>query len=376
MLTAQSTPNNFQPMDFNFQNNFFLQSNDLITEISTSNIETLLSDVHTKEEWFDVLFYSATFDCDFKFEIIDIIPDRSANQIEFVLGIEDVIVIRLIVLGSWHTDDKIGFLTEQINLKLEHKFETPLSVFVVSNLWAVIALSSKFTIKIPEIGFDVSAGFTLSLKEIQTLLQERQIAQRLMVIESTSKTQLPFPNGYISGNDIENIAFSYHAFTSKRFKWFSPPTVIPWKANQESLSWLPENKDPKDMTFYPEPLSKKIFGQEVYIGVMTARVKDSVIDNYDDAKEKLSRLNNEIVEVKFRAVSGSSEMICVKVPRFNLDSWGEELKKLYKLEDKLDQEFANKYFKLASSTLEYLTTEQKELILERPKIYPESHLSE
>ncbi|MDQ3713262.1 MAG: hypothetical protein M3388_13730 [Acidobacteriota bacterium] len=216
----------------------------------------------------------------------------------------------------------------------------------------MLGLSSNFRIRIPKINYDFSTSFILSFKEISRLLQERQIAYRLMVIEQALGIILPFPNGYISGDDVKSIAFCYYAIIDREFEWFANPTVIPWKSSEESLSWLPEKNEPTAITFRPEPVVKSIFGIEVPLGIMTARIDEAVIDNYEEVKEKLSNLDGSIVGVKLRSINGISRMIVLQVPELPQNTWSKELQKLVDMDSKLDSLVLKRFFKFGSLNTE------------------------
>lgn len=317
---------------------------------------------------YDVRVEISDFDCEFDFEILDIQGDLASNEIILYLGLDGKMIIKVSLEGSWEQKNEPQFHLNNLVLTLEKKFETPISEFLSSTVWSILGLASKFRILIPQLNYDLTTSVELPLNEITKLLQERQIAYRLMVIEAALGVQLPFPQGFIKGNDIENIAFCYHAIVEREFDWFSIPTVVPWNSNEESLSWLPETNEPTSVTFRPEPLTKSIFGIEILLGVLTARIEKAVFDNYDEAKRKLSKLDNSIVEIKLRSLNGTSRIIAKDVPSLPENLWSEKLQRLINLDSRLDSFVLDKYFALAASTLEGLTEEQKEAILERPDL--------
>lgn len=317
---------------------------------------------------YDCVFEFENFDYKFDLQITDVEWSLESDEIYLYLTLDNLLFIKATLLGRWEGDNEKIFKLQQFNLNLERKLETPLSEFLTSTLWAMLGLSKDFRVRIPLINYDFRAGFTLPINEIKKLLQERQIAQRLIFIEAALGIFLPFPQGYIEGKDIENIAFCYHAIVDREFDWFNFGAIIPWIANEESLSWLPSSKQPFSTIFQPEVLTKEIFGVEIVLGLLTAKIENAVIDNYDEVKEKLSKLDNEIVEVKMRTLNGKSRILAIDVPIIIPEVFTLKLIKLFLLEKDLDELLLDRYFNLASSTLEGLTEEQIKIVTKRPKM--------
>jgi len=309
------------------------------------------------------------FDFNFKLEIIEIQNDFSSNEITLFLKFNRNI-IKAVLNGYWKENE--GFYLQGLSLGIERQGETPTSGFLLKTLWAMFGLSSKFKIKIPDFKYEFTTSFDVPLDGASDGLSHRQIAYRLMVIEKTLRVKLPFPKGFINGEDIESIAFCYHAIVNREFEWFAILRNIPWTANRESLAWLPNTSEPESVTFRPEFVSKTIFGFDLPLGIMTGKIEKAVIDNYEEVKNNLSKLDGEIVNVEQRSVNGKIKMISLDVPSLPQNAWSKEIQKLVDLESKLDEMLLDKYFNLASSTLDGLTQEQKEAITERPKLEEEA----
>ncbi|HLM00643.1 MAG TPA: hypothetical protein VK400_06275 [Pyrinomonadaceae bacterium] len=321
---------------------------------------------------YDFRFDFFDFNFGFNLEIINLDWSLSSNKIVLYLNLENHLIIKVTLEGYWEQNEEPKFQLKNLGLKLEKKQETPLSVFLASSLWAMLGLASNFRVQIPQLNYDLNATFKLPYKEISLLLQERQIAYRLMVIEQALGISLPFPNSYIKGEDIESIAFCYHAIVDREFDWFSNPTIIPWEATKESVLWLPKNKKPTSITFRPEPVIKSIFGIKIPLGLMTARIDKAIIDNYEEVKERLLNLDGSIVDVKLRSVNGISRMISLRVPKLPQNPWSKELQKLIDIDSKLDSLVLEGFFNLAASSLKGLTEEQKEAITKRPDLNEET----
>lgn len=335
--------------------------------VSYASFQTLSK---TNNLFFKVGF--SDFDYKFKLGITDLESSLDSNEIIFYLSLDNQLTFRLVLEGYWTQDKEPQFQHKSSNWNLHQKQETPVSNFLLSTFWAMMNLSENVKINLPDVNYSFTSSYNLPLNEINQILQERQIAYRLLVIENALGISLPFPNGFISGEDIESIAFCYHAIVDREFDWFANPTIIPWESSKESFSWLPEKNEPTPITFKPSPVIKYIFGVGINLGVLAAKLDNAVIENYDEVKENLSKLNGRIVEVKLRSISGVSRMIALQVPSLPPNPWTPELQKLIDLDSQLDSISLERFFNLAFATLEGLTEEQKKAITKRPELDEEA----
>lgn len=339
---------------------------------SSQNTENYSEKFQTEE---NIQFESQNVDIEFSefnhkfsFEIVDTAGDEFSEQIIFKLEYADRFFVQLKLNGYWELGEEPKFQLNDVDWVFEEKKNTPTSAFFLETFKAILCLSNKVKVDIPTINYYFESAVPLPLNAISEMLQNRQLAYRLMVIEKAFQIALPFPRRCIKGEEVENIAFCYHAIVDREFDWSLNPTTIPWIANEESFSWLPETDKPTSLIFGPEFFEQSIFGIEIPLGVLTAKIEKAVIDNYEEVKANLSKLDGNTVEVKLRSLNGMNRIIAVKVPTLPENPWSGELQKLIDLDKKLDSTVLDKYFALAASTLEGLTEEQKEAILERPKL--------
>ncbi|MDQ3800987.1 MAG: hypothetical protein M3384_16315 [Acidobacteriota bacterium] len=346
---------------------FYSEIEETVTPVSYKSFQSLSK---TENLSFEVGF--SDFDYTFYFYIADFKWSLDSNEIVLFLNLDNKLVINVVLEGFWTNGKEPTFQHKSSSWNLHQKLETPISNFLLSTLWVMLNLSERVSMNMPDFNYYFTSSFNLPLNNISEILQERQIAYRLMVIESALQIPLPFPNGEIEGKDVEAISFCYHAIVDREFDWFAKPQFIPWKANEESLSWLPETAEPTTVTFMPDIVVKHIFGIEIPLGIMTCRIDKMVIDNYEEVKENLSKLDGSVVEAKVRSINGISKMIALRVPQLSQSAWSKKLQKLIDLDSKLDSIVLDKYFALATSAFEGLTEEQKEAILERPDLDEES----
>jgi len=369
---TQNLPNNLPSSLGLYDNGHFSSKIKTKPEpVSFSSLQTFVE----KESFLCKLKFT-DFDADFEFEIFNVEGSLESNEIVLSLSLDKQASVKVSLEGYWKQlkpNIEPNFHITNFGMKLYEKLETPISMFLNSTLWSMLGLSSGFIIEFPSLNnYNLSSSFEMPIDEVSKILQERQIAYRLLVIESATGIKLPFPHGFIDGKDIENILFCYKAIVERNFNWFASSTTIYWDANEVSLSWFPETKKPTSVTFRPESITKSIFGVDVPIGILTVKINTAVIDNYDEAKEKLSRLDNESVNIQQRSIDGTITMISVEVPQLPKNPWSEKLQKLIDLDTKLDEKILEKYFNLASSTLDGLTEVQKEEITKRPELDEEA----
>ncbi len=309
------------------------------------------------------------FDNIFKFTIADKIWDRFSNEILFTLDYFNIFSIQLKLNGYWELEEKEElFQLNDVDWNFIEQKSDPASIFVLNTFQAILCLSNKVKVEFPAADYYFNISVPLPLNSISEILHNRQIAYRLMVIEKAIKVSLPFPKKFLTGEEVSNITYCYHAIFDRKFDWTAKPQIIPCIANKDSLSWLPETSEPTPVTFRPEPVFKSIFGVKIPLGLMTGRIEKNVIDNYEEVKTKLLKLDGEIVEVKQRSIDGIIKMIAVDVPELPPNPWNDKLQKLIDLETQLDTKYFDKYLNSFSKAFEDLTEEQSQAITERPTL--------
>lgn len=304
------------------------------------------------------------FNCEFSFEIIKIEGELPSEEIILQLGFENN-VIKVILSGDWK--EKEGLYVNNFDFGVLKQGETPISVFLLKTLWAMLGLSKKVKIQIPVLDQDATMSFQMALNEISDLLQIRQLAYRMMVIEKSFNLSLPFPQ-FIDGKDVENIAYCYHSIIDRKFEWFNTPNDVPWFATPEYLSLLPEKNIPFPVQYGPEHLEVQILGHSINLGLQTIRIEKYVIENFEEVKKQLSKLDGNEVLTRAFSKNGVMQVESVTTPHLPKNAFSNRIQKLIDLDEKFNSIFLERYFKLAASTLEGLSEEQKESITERPKL--------
>lgn len=308
------------------------------------------------------------FDSKFTFNIVEIENELPDNQLSLYLGFDDNI-FKVNLSGEWR--DNEGLFVNNYSFDVIRQGETPKSVFLLKTFWAMLGLSAKLKIKIPILNQEATMSFDSNLNAISEQLQTRQIAYRLMVIEKTFKVKLPVPE-FIQGEDVENIAYCYNSVINRKFKWFCPPAKVTWYATAEYFSLLPQKNLSFPVQYGPEPLEKKIFNYNINLGLQIARIEDYILDNFDEVKEELSKLDGREVWVQSRSKNGVMEIQALTTPNLPENAFNQDIQKLIDLEEKLDSKFFDKYTNSFSNAFDGLTNEQIEAITEQPNLDEEA----
>jgi hypothetical protein len=330
--------------------------------IAISLQKTNLGSSKNNHPRFEIEF--SDFEHKLSFEIIEIDNEPDSNEIYLLLGFEDN-VIKVTLSGTDKNGE--GLIIDNYGFNVEKQGATPLSVFLLKTLWAIFGLSSKINIVIPILNQEASMSFNTNLKEISEFLQVRQIAYRAMVIEKACNVMLPFPE-FIEGEYVERIAYCFHSIIDRKFDWSCSASIATWFATPACLSLLPRKDAPFRFKFNPEPVEKDIFGCRIDLGLQTAEISDYVIDNFDEVKSEVSKLDGHQVFAKTRSKSGILQIESITTATLPKNGFSKDIQKLIDLDEKLDSMVMDKYFNLVSNAFEGLTNEQIEALTQRPDL--------
>jgi hypothetical protein len=257
-------------------------------------------------------------------------------------------------------------LIEQLFLNARFERDSARAAFVSSTFLAALNLAGEVHLQIPEMQVDIRLKLNLSLLEISELLQSRQTAYRLMIIERATGKKFEFPAGF-SRSDIEDIAFVYRAIVDRSFVWHLPSLgefCLP--ALPESLTEISGISDRHETP--PAPFTKNVIGESIHLGNHTVAIEDFFIQDADRVKNELEKGDGH--PVKFLAGSRSYQATFhfPEAPRLPDLTWDSNIQTLIDLESKLDDRLCELYNALAASTLEGLTDEQKAAVTARPEL--------
>jgi hypothetical protein len=103
-------------------------------------------------------------------------------------------------------------------------------------------------------------------------------------------------------------------------------------------------------------------------------IEDGVIQNREEVKRELSRLDGHIVPVKIRPLSRKGRYRLPNAPRLPSAPWDEEIEAYINLEDQLNERLTARYNELAASTLAGLSSEEIEAVTAQPVLDENAHL--
>ncbi|CAN5656525.1 hypothetical protein BH20ACI4_BH20ACI4_03440 [soil metagenome] len=308
------------------------------------------------------------FDHKFNFEVIKIEGELSASEIVFYLKLDDN-VIKAILSGNRQKGE--GLYINNIGFGDEVQGQTPISVFLLKSLWAMSSLSKEFKIQIPDFNQEATISFDTNLNKVSELLQIRQVAYRMLVIEKTLRVKLPFPQ-FIDSKNFRTIAYCYHSIIDRKFKWLWQPRKMPWIALQKYVSLLPKENVPFSFQEESEPIKKEIFDHQIDLGLQTGKIEDAVVENFEEVKKELSKLDGREVLAQISSKSGVVQIESITTPHLPEKAFSKDIQKLIDLEEKLDTFFFDKYLNSFSDAFEDLTDEQIQAITERPDLEEEA----
>jgi hypothetical protein len=319
------------------------------------------------------------FDLHFAASLIDVQTAADYSEVIIKAFIDQGVSARLTLRNEPATGANEPLQIKEVSLNFDVTENRPRPLFFSDSLYAALGLAGSINISMPELGMDVGVHFSMPLSGVSTLLQRRQIYFGLMVIERATGLKFEIPE-FIPGEDIDAIAFTYHAVVARDFRWLCNEVTLMPPATKEILIWL--NNLPTTepggiiyrVMFGPAPKSRTIFGQTVALGDETVFLDDAVIQNREEVLRRLAVNDEQIVPVTFRPLSRKGRYVLPNAPRMPNVPWDERLVGCINLEDTLNERLAARYHELAASTLAGLTPEEIKAVTERPVLDEDAHL--
>lgn len=308
-------------------------------------------------------------DFHFKFStsISEIESGNVSSDIIFKASLYDSIDIVINLTGELVERD--GFRVIEVSVNTEFEIARARAEFIASTFLSTIGLAENVRLRIPEIELDLELQFQSSLSEISVMLQRRQMAYRLMVIERATGYEFEAPVS-LSSAEMENLALVYYAIVERSFIFpFSTVTYPVVPATEEYLQQFASLEGKSSIVFGPEPLSKTLLGKTISLGNdSTWIIENAAIDRFDEVKKELARGDGHPVEIVIRSLSGQARYNLPTAPRLPDNPWDSEIQKLIELESDLDARLVERYHVLAAATLAGLTDEEKKIATARPEL--------
>lgn len=308
------------------------------------------------------------FQYKFRLKIIRIEGELSANEIVFYLKLDENI-IKLVLSGD-RVKNK-GLNINNLGFGDGIQGQTPISIFLLKSFWAMLSLSEEIKINIPDFNQKATISFDINLDKVSELLQIRQMAYRMLVIEKTFGIRLPFPQ-FIDSKNVMNIAYCYHSIVDRKFEWFYPPTIVSWIASKKYLSLLPKENISFPIQEETESVIINIFDYQIDLRSQTRKIERAVLANFNEVKKELSKLDEREFLAHIRSKNGVIQIESVTTPHLPKNALSKRIQKLIDLEEKLDFLYFDKYLNSFSDAFEELTDKQIQEITERPELEEEA----
>lgn len=298
--------------------------------------------------------------------IISFTRTAASDKVIVECAVDTDAIIVLTLIGNL-LEDGDKFKIEQVLLTPELTEQRARADFVCSTLVAMLGLGANVILKIPEINLNLNLNFDSPLPSISEMLRRRQIAYRLMVIEQATGREFLIPDS-LTGDEVESIAFAYHAITKESFFWPIKTVQIFIPALQEKLTELRLSDQPTIHVFPPRKVSKNILGQSIELGHEQVTIEDGIVLDIDNVRRELATDDGHLVEVIMISLSGQAKYEIFEAPNLRDRSWGDNIKTLIDIEAELDSRLAQKYHALATATFAGLTESEIAEVTVRPEL--------
>lgn len=240
--------------------------------------------------------------------------------------------------------------------------------FVVCTFLAAVLLADNASLRLPD-GVELSLSFQLSPLEISRVLQHRQLAYRIMVVERSTGYKFNLPPE-ISAKEIESLAYIYHAIIQRSFDFpHSSLSFHAISATRENLEMFLRISRRSSFTLPPPFRSKTFLGRDISLGDdVTSIIENPVIEDFDRVKEELARNDNHPVEIVIRSLISQAISYTPSAPKLPAATWNPLFQKLINLEADLDSRLTKRYHELAAGTLSGLSEEERRIAIARPEL--------
>jgi hypothetical protein len=306
------------------------------------------------------------FGCSLVIPLVGISSEMELGQVVFKAAVDSDSKVVLTLVGElFPREDE--FRIYEVGLNIETATKLARSDFVLTSLRAMFSLADQVLLQIPEIQLDLSVKFSQPLLDISQMLRRRQIAFRIMVIERATRYKFHLPID-ISGEEVGDIAFLYHASVERCFDWPIDSLTVFFPATEEWLNRLTDLNQFKLFTLGPDLQSRVLFGKQILLGDGTITVLDKHIEDFDKVQRELSCNDGHTVPVVIRSLSGHGRYELPEAPTLPVALWDSMIQGLIDVEAQLDAMLVTRYHALAASTLEGLTEQEKTAITTRPEL--------
>ncbi|HVS20681.1 MAG TPA: hypothetical protein VHD88_02470 [Pyrinomonadaceae bacterium] len=297
--------------------------------------------------------------------IVDFIPAGTSGdaiaRIEIDSGVKAVLTL------TGHPMNGGDFQVEQVGLKMETTVSRARADFIACSFTAMLGLAGQVRLEIPDAAFKLIANFESDLLEVSKMLERRQVAFRIMMIECATGFQFDLPKE-LTGDEVESIALIYHAIVHRSFVWPIPSIKIFVPATAEMLAHFRRLSQLNSISLGPDPQDVTLFDQRVSLGEGMVTIDDSLIDDWTRIEQELGQNDGHTVTVVIRSTSHKGKYHLLNAPRLPISPWDSTVQRFVEIDDELDAYLAKGYNNLAIATLEGLDENQKVEMTTRPSL--------
>ena len=249
----------------------------------------------------------------------------------------------------------------------------PRAEFVATTITALLGLSEDVRLVIRSSGIDLSLNLNnidLALPTISQMLQRRQTAYRLLVIEEAMGMHLSLPST-LSSKDINAIAYIYHAIVDRSFVWPFKEAVAVLHATERGLEAL-NALNQKPIRVPLGPFTRTLFEESISLGPENVTIEDGFIERLNEVREELATNDGHEVRAVVRSLGEQAIYELPQAPRLPDREWGPSIETLIQLDSQLDARLVERYHALAAATLDGLTEEEKAAVALPPELDEEA----
>jgi hypothetical protein len=307
--------------------------------------------------------------------IVQLRQDQGAGQIFMKAAIEANVDANITFAGRL-TEDGTSFEIAEVSFQLVPTQDSARADFVASTLNAALNLSHRVHFQMPEISLDLAlTAFDSPLLEVSRLLQERQMAYRLMTIELATGIDFGVLPYTLLGEEVHTISFVYHSIVDRAFIDAVRDAKVVIAATEEGLQGFHLWKESPSLEFPPEKVTKTLLGRSIFLGTQTAKITDPYIVGVDRVQEELARGDGHEVTIVIRSHTNRAQYSLPEAPRLPLNPWDTRIQSLVDLERELDSRLIERYHTLAAGSLAGLTDEERKQVTTRPQLSKPSLLA-
>ncbi len=249
------------------------------------------------------------------------------------------------------------------NIGLEVSSPWPRAHFIAATLEALLLMDETACLRAPGLPPNCNIHFSGSLRRVSECLQQRQLAYRLLVIETAFGRKFPLPSGF-SAPERTDLEFIFHAVTERSFVWQFMQEPFDFPANEMGRELLGKIDGTFPFLIEIGCLQQPLLGQPLNLGAVKITVQNTALAHPTDVARELKQLDGHVFQAVITSLSGAATYEFLAAPHLPVSPWDDRLAQLIGLEDQLDDQFFAAGNRLAASSIDEETALEQERLLE------------